>query len=98
MRRALLWVKVTAAFAAVVAFYPLCTGSRPGNALILIGSADDWTPASRCLGGAGTNLKVYPGATHAFDAPRAERTYLGHRLAYDAAATATQSTERSGFF
>jgi dienelactone hydrolase len=78
----------SAAFSAVVAFYPLCTGSRPTNALILIGSADAWTPASRCLGGAGTNLKVYPGATHAFDTPRAERTYLGHRLAYDAAATA----------
>jgi dienelactone hydrolase len=78
----------SAAFSAVVAFYPLCTGSRPSNALVLIGSADDWTPASRCLGGAGANLKVYPGATHAFDAPRAERTYLGHRLAYDAAATA----------
>jgi dienelactone hydrolase len=77
-----------AAFGAVVAFYPLCTGSPPSNALILIGGADDWTPASRCVDGAGTNLKVYPGATHAFDAPRPERTYLGHRLAYDAAAAA----------
>jgi dienelactone hydrolase len=78
----------SAAVSAVVAFYPLCTGSQPSNALILIGSTDDWTPANRCLGGPGANLKVYPGATHAFDAPRAERTYLGHRLAYDAAATA----------
>jgi dienelactone hydrolase len=76
------------AFAAVVAFYPWCAGSQPRNALILIGSADDWTPASRCQGEAGTNLKVYPGATHAFDAPRADRTYLGHHLAYDAAAAA----------
>jgi dienelactone hydrolase len=71
-------------FGAVVAFYPWCTGSRPSNALVLIGSADDWTPASRC--GAGTNVKVYPGATHSFDAPRADRTYLGHRLTYDDAA------------
>jgi dienelactone hydrolase len=77
-----------AAFGAVVAFYPLCTGSPPSNALILIGSADDWTPASRCTGAAGTNLKVYPGATHAFDAPRPDRTYFGHHLAYDAAAAA----------
>jgi dienelactone hydrolase len=75
-----------AAFGAIVAFYPLCTGNAPSNALILIGSADDWTPASRCVDRAGTNLKVYPGATHAFDAPRPERTYLGHHLAYDAAA------------
>jgi len=77
-----------AAFRAVVAFYPWCTGSQPSNALVLIGSADDWTPSSRCQGGAKTNLKVYPGATHAFDAPRADRIYFGHHLAYDAAATA----------
>jgi dienelactone hydrolase len=77
-----------AAFGAVVAFYPLCTDRLPGDALILIGSADDWTPASRCVSRPGTNLKVYPGATHAFDAPRPDRTYLGHRLVYDAAAAA----------
>jgi len=56
--------------------------------LILIGSADDWTPASRCIDGAGVSLKVYPGATHAFDAPGPDRTYFGHHLAYDAAAAA----------
>jgi dienelactone hydrolase len=34
-------------------------------------------------------LKVFPGATHAFDFPVAARTNaLGHFLAYDAAATA----------
>ncbi len=76
------------AFGAVVAFYPWCTGSRPRNALVLIGSADDWTPSSRCQGKAGANLKVYPGATHGFDSPRADRTYFGHHLAYDAAAAA----------
>lgn len=86
----------SAAFGAVVAFYPLCTGSLPSDALILIGGADDWTPAARCAGRAGTNLKVYPGATHAFDAPRPERTYLGHHLAYDpaAAADAIERTHR----
>jgi dienelactone hydrolase len=86
-----------AAFGAVVAFYPLCTGSLPGNALVLIGGADDWTPASRCIGGAGSNLKVYPGATHAFDAPRPDRTYFGHHLAYDAAA-ASDAIDRTHRF
>jgi dienelactone hydrolase len=57
----------------------------PSNTLVLIGSADDWTPSQRCHGSA-TNLKVYSGATHAFDAPRANRTYLGHQMAYDAGA------------
>jgi len=77
-----------AGFGAVVAFYPWCTGGWPSNSLVLIGSADDWTPSSRCRGGAGMNLKVYSGATHAFDAPRPDRTYFGHHLAYDAAAAA----------
>jgi dienelactone hydrolase len=81
------WAALAASssFSAVVAFYPWCTGNVPANTLVLIGSADDWTPSQRCSGG-GANLKVYSGATHAFDAPRAERTYLGHHMAYDAAA------------
>lgn len=78
----------SSAFGAVVAFYPLCAGSLPSNALVLIGGADDWTPATRCVGRARANLKVYLGATHAFDAPRPDRIYLGHHLAYDAAAAA----------
>src|SRR5260370_445782 len=68
--------------------FPAVIGMHPCNGLILIGRPGDWPPASRCLGGAGANLKVYRGATHAFDAPRADRTYLGHHLSYDAAATA----------
>jgi dienelactone hydrolase len=52
-------------FDAVVAFYPWCNGPVPANTLVLIGSADDWTPAGRCSGGA-ANLKVYSGATHSF--------------------------------
>jgi dienelactone hydrolase len=83
------------AFRAVVAFYPWCTGSQPGNALILIGDADDWTPSSRCR--AAPNLKVYPGATHAFDSPRPDRIYLGHHLSYDAAA-ATDAVDRTRRF
>jgi dienelactone hydrolase len=86
-----------AAFGAVVAFYPLCMGGPPSNALILIGGADDWTPASRCMDAAGTNLKVYPGAIHSFDAPGPERIYLGHRIAYNAAA-AVDAIERTHRF
>jgi len=86
----------SSSFSAVVAFYPFCTGSIPSNTLVLIGGADDWTPAQRCRGGAG-NLKVYAGATHAFDAPRSERTYLGHRMAYDDGA-ASDAQERTRQF
>jgi dienelactone hydrolase len=85
-------------FFAVIAFYPWCPlGGAPiaSPVLVLIGDADDWTPADRCKllhstwrpeFGAST-LQVYPGATHAFDAQAPERRYLGHRLRYDAAAT-----------
>jgi dienelactone hydrolase len=92
------WAALAAAssFNAVVAYYPLCSGRVPANTLVLIGSADDWTPSQRCSGG-GANLKVYSGATHAFDAPRGDRTYLGHRMAYDAAA-ATDAEERTRRF
>jgi dienelactone hydrolase len=76
----------SSAFPAVVAFYPWCMGSPPANALVLIGDADDWTPSSRCQGAA--NVKVYPGATHAFDSPRPDRIYLGHHMSYNAAAAA----------
>jgi dienelactone hydrolase len=90
-------------FKAAVAFYPYC---RPGRTfaiptLILIGEADDWTPASLC----GTmvsirrnddpvRLVVYPGAHHGFDAPslRPGRMRFGHWSEYNAAA-AEQATE-----
>jgi dienelactone hydrolase len=84
-----------AAFRAVVAFYPWCTNRQPDNALILIGDADDWTPSSRCRGA--PNLKVYPGATHAFDSQRPDRLYHGHHLSYDAAA-ATDAIDRTRRF
>jgi dienelactone hydrolase len=86
-----------APFAAIVAFYPWCPlGGDPiaSPVLILIGDADDWTPAERCklfqstwrpeFGSA--SLQVYPGATHAFDALGPDRRYLGHLLRYDAGA------------
>ncbi len=93
------WTALAAAssFNAVVAFYPWCNGRVPANTLVLIGSADDWTPAQRCSG-AGANLKVYSGATHGFDAPRGERTYLGHHMAYDATAAADAEDRTRRFF
>jgi dienelactone hydrolase len=68
-----------------VAFYPNCLRRYPGGPdhrpyaplLILIGAADDWTPAAPCRAwaeraralGAPMDIHVYPGAHHAFDAP-----------------------------
>jgi dienelactone hydrolase len=70
-------------FRSAVAFYPGCR--RLGDAawaariptLILIGRADDWTPAARCeqmiAGARGrtarASIVVYPGAYHEFDRP-----------------------------
>jgi dienelactone hydrolase len=71
------------AFAAAVAFYPGCEPRDPPgrpletDTLILIGDADDWTPAARCAKwrdavqthGHVLQMKTYPGAQHGFDAP-----------------------------
>ena len=70
---------------AAFAFYPGCTAAlrderwRPAVATrIVIGAADDWTPAPACEA-LGTRAReqrwplevtVYPGAHHGFDAPR----------------------------
>ena len=72
-------------FAAAIAFYPGCSAfaqaSRPyrllNPTLILIGEADDWTPAAPCkaLADAMTqanqplSLELYAGAYHGFDDP-----------------------------
>ena len=82
-------------FAAAVALYPRCaafTGAlgtyRPrAPLLILIGEADDWTPAEPCRtlteraekAGAPVALKIYPGAHHAFDSPNPVR-YVATRI------------------
>jgi dienelactone hydrolase len=90
----------TTPFAAVVAYYPNCPPGAPpfaSDVQILIGDADDWTPAKRCIdlvaryAEAGAHrplLKIYPGAVHSFDVKRPDRVYFGHRLAYDAKAAA----------
>lgn len=70
-------------FRAAVAFYPSCLRSYPGGKtyrpyaplLILIGAADDWTPAAPCIepvenakrGGAPIDMVVYPDAHHGFE-------------------------------
>lgn len=84
-------------FAAGVAYYPACPPPRSPLAtdtLILIGQADDWTPAARCerwrdtaqTDGHTLLMTEYPGVLHSFDAVRPTRVYLGHHLGYDAAA------------
>ena len=72
---------VRAAFA--VAFYPGCEeeakrGYRgSGELLVLVGEADDWTPAAPCKELAATSPRVaieaYPGAHHGFDSMRPVR-------------------------
>ena len=74
-----------AGFARAVAFYPGCTAraKRPAAfnpyapLLVLIGGADDWTPAAPCEALAGAvrargrpmEIVTYPGAYHDFDNP-----------------------------
>ena len=72
----------------VVAFYPGCEaelqrGYQPtADLLLLVGEADDWTPAEPCKrlaaqaprnGGANISIEVYPGAFHGFDSTAALR-------------------------
>jgi dienelactone hydrolase len=67
-------------FRAAIAFYPYCYSGildgRNAPALILMGDADDWTPAERCVSEMPSGnpspdlvLKVYRGAYHDFDRP-----------------------------
>ena len=86
-------------FAAAVAFYPGC--QRPAaplvtDTLILIGDADEWTPARFCIAwrqqvtmsGHTADITVYPGALHGFDTDRPPRRYAGHEVGGDPAAAA----------
>lgn len=84
---------------AAVAVYPWCPkGSARYRTptLVLVGDADDWTPAELCetmvaelpASSAPVDLVVFPGATHSFDCRTCNGEYWGHRLVYDAAATA----------
>ena len=104
------WRQLPEHFAAAIAFYPNCfkTGYFSAPTLILIGTGDDWTPAADCtemmtrLARTGhadnVTLRTFPGATHAFDIPIAERTnFLGHHMKFDRDATAESWREIDGF-
>jgi dienelactone hydrolase len=100
------------AFAAAVAYYPGCDPRDPSgrpletDTLILIGDADDWTPAARCAhwrdavqtNGHVLQMKTYPGARHGFDAPRPPHVYAGHDVGQDPAALADSLIETRRFF
>ncbi len=74
-------------FNASVALYPSCSYVRRQMAeyrapvLVLVGEADDWTPADACRQLAERHpelitLKTYPGALHAFDVLEWKPTFL----------------------
>ena len=77
----------------VVAYYPYCPARLPvlnADLLIVIGDADDWTPAHLCrdmqvINRAGHHyeLIVYPGAYHSFDIPGVNNLYYGHQVRYN---------------
>ena len=83
-------------FRAAIAYYPSCAipvTAMTAPALILIGEADDWSPAERCRvmvvharpDGAPITLTVYPGAHHGFNFEMLQpgRSSLGHWLEYN---------------
>jgi dienelactone hydrolase len=81
-------------FKAVAAFYPPCANQADAMlrlpTLILVGSADQVTPAADCerlasRQSAGARLIVYPGAGHVFDDPQFAqgKRVLGMWLEYD---------------
>lgn len=84
-------------FKAAVALYPHCEPQLyrlDAPLLILIGDADDWTYSYRCERmelrdpiGPTVTLKVYPGATHAFDADQPGGEFYGHTMRFDPEAT-----------
>lgn len=99
-------------FRVAVALYPYCRMKLTGtNAplLILIGEADDWTPASQCssmLPKEKTSpeivLKVYPRAFHGFDTFGANHNVRGsrgmHLLQYNPEAEADSIIQVKSFF
>jgi len=96
-------------FRAAVAYYPGCrrdASPLATDVLILIGDADDWTLAERCARYVASlaeqphkaEIKRYPGAYHAFDAPGATRFYLGHTLGFHPVAAEDSFAMTRAFF
>lgn len=94
-------------FRSAVSFYPSCrrlhdtAWSARVPTLILIGSADDWTPATVCqqmVGGAHgrsahVQIVVYPGAPHEFDRPNSPmRLHTGLATSADPSGRAHSGT------
>jgi len=99
-------------FRATIAFYPVFCGYLVQYAtetrvplLILIGEADDWASASRCVqgvkatqqNGQPVTIQTFPGAMHAFDTIGRAVVYQGHHLAPDPSAAAAARTAVQGF-
>ncbi len=95
-------------FRATSVFYPGCNFSHASfttPVLMLMGAADDWTPASPCRRMVKTTfasngrieLVVYPGATHAFDGVRMKVQAYGHVLEPNPAATLDAQARVRGF-
>jgi dienelactone hydrolase len=96
-------------FRAAVAYYPLCHGSSgvmTMPTLILIGAADDWAPAADCSAmmerragtGAPVDLRIFPGATHAFNSLAPPHWDLGHFIQFDPSATVAAREAAQAFF
>lgn len=87
-------------FAAGIAYYPVCSGTRTplyAPAMVVIGDLDDWTPSAPCETLAErtkgdphpVDVTVYRGARHSFDYPFPLRmNEYGKVVGYDPAATA----------
>jgi dienelactone hydrolase len=95
-------------FDAAVAFYPGCDPPRwplETDTLILIGEADDWTPADRCArwrdsvqaNGHIVRMKTYPDALHAFDAPAGPHAFAGHYIGRNPEAATDAVAETRAF-
>lgn len=95
-------------FRSAVALYPGCRRSRETGwsaripTLILIGAADDWTPAKACKQmvaeargrSAKVSITVYPGAYHGFDEPNLPiRILTGVSASADGSGTVHQGTD-----
>lgn len=96
-------------FAAAVAYYPPCEPELGGiatDSLILIGEADDWVSAARCINYVEAQaheqhavaIKSYPGAVHDFDVSIPERWRYGHHLVYQAEAAEDSFAMTRQFF
>ncbi len=80
---------------AVIAYYPTCSTQFVGESIsqpripaqLHLGGKDTWTPPNLCGNLDKYEAYLYANATHAFDAPRPARTYLGYFMQPDPEAT-----------